>query len=606
MPRKGFNGASLLARLLLALASLVILTFAAPALADKRVALVIGNSSYRSVPHLDNPANDAKLMAKTLRGLGFELVGDGAQIDLDKAGFESALQKFGNQVLGADVGLFYYAGHGLQIDGKNFLVPIEANPTKEADVFLQMIDTQVVLSQMEGAGTKLNIVLLDACRNSPFGGRGLRATSGGLAQMQAPEGTLISYATQPGNVATDGADGDSPYTLAVADTISRPGLGLFDAFNEVGVAVKRATGGAQQPWVASSPIEGSFYFAGAPQAAVTPPPTTAPLAEATPAKTPPIAVAIADASRTTDGPAPTRPGASPTAPPTGNQKDSAGQAPPVQTAALPPTQPTSSARGAASAVADCDRLAGLPRDPGLTPGVAGVDFQDIDPVPALAACRAAIAEQADDPRVAFELGRAISKSGGSDADALALYRKAAAAGHAGAMHNLGIAYETGKGVDRNLATALDWFRKSANGGDTAAMVRMGFAYKNGEGVPLDYVQALQWFRKAADGGAAAGMTDVGLAYQSGRGVAKNPIEAVAWFRKAAAANGAGGMNLLGLAYLHGAGVPRDPAEAVKWFQQSAAAGNREAMLNLGKSYADGVGVARDKAQAELWLQRAQK
>lgn len=262
MPRRGLFGAPLLAGLLLMLAPFIVLAFAGPAMADKRVALVIGNSAYRSVPHLDNPANDARLMAKTLKALGFELVGDDAQVDLDKAGFETALQKFGNQVLGADVGLFYYAGHGVQIDGKNFLVPVEANPTKEADVFLQMIDTQVVLSQMEGAGTKLNIVLLDACRNSPFGGRGLRAAGGGLAQMQAPEGTLISYATQPGNVATDGTDGDSPYTLAVAKTISQPGVGLFDAFNQVGVAVKRATGGVQQPWVASSPIEGSFYFAG--------------------------------------------------------------------------------------------------------------------------------------------------------------------------------------------------------------------------------------------------------------------------------------------------------------------------------------------------------
>jgi hypothetical protein len=232
-----------------------------PALAEKRVALVIGNSAYRNVAPLDNPRNDARLMATTLQGLGFQLVGNGPQIDLDKQAFDAALSTFGNAVLGADVALFYYAGHGVQVAGRNFLVPVSANPTKEADVYLQMVDTNVVMSQMEGAGTKLNIVLLDACRNNPFGGRGLRAIDRGLAQMQAPEGTLISYATQPGNVAQDGASANSPYSKALASTIKKPGLGLFDAFNEVGLTVKEATGGTQQPWVSSSPIAGTFYFA---------------------------------------------------------------------------------------------------------------------------------------------------------------------------------------------------------------------------------------------------------------------------------------------------------------------------------------------------------
>jgi len=107
-------------------------------------------------------------------------------------------------------------------------------------------------------------VILDACRNNPFGGRGLRAAEGGLAQIRAPEGTLLSYATQPGNVALDGADGHSPYTRALVDTMQRPGLDVLQTFNQVGLNVKRATGSAQQPWVSSSPIDGSFYFSGAP------------------------------------------------------------------------------------------------------------------------------------------------------------------------------------------------------------------------------------------------------------------------------------------------------------------------------------------------------
>jgi len=120
--------------------------------ADKRVALVVGNSGYRNVTPLDNPANDAKLLADTLGALGFTLVGGGAQLDLDKAAFDRTVQAFGAQLAGADVGLFYYAGHGVQVRDKNYLIPIDANPTKESDVDFQMLDSNLVLQQMEGAG----------------------------------------------------------------------------------------------------------------------------------------------------------------------------------------------------------------------------------------------------------------------------------------------------------------------------------------------------------------------------------------------------------------------------------------------------------------------
>lgn len=191
---------------------LLLASFTCPAHAEKRVALVVGNSAYRNVTPLDNPANDASLMADTLKGLGFSLIGSSAQLDLDKNALDNAVQSFGREMQGADVAMFNYAGHGVQVRGSNYLVPINANPTREADVDFQMVDINLVLNQMQGSGTRLNLVILDACRNNPFGGRGLRSSGGGLAQIRAPEGTLISYATQPGNVAQDGNDGHSPYT----------------------------------------------------------------------------------------------------------------------------------------------------------------------------------------------------------------------------------------------------------------------------------------------------------------------------------------------------------------------------------------------------------
>ncbi len=277
----------------------VALSAHAPALADShgaRVALVIGNGAYATVGRLANPGNDAKLIAHTLKAAGFTLIGGDAEIDLDKAHFDRAVAEFGRAIAGADVALFYYSGHGLQVDGTNFLVPVDANPSRRQDLDFQMVSADLVLHQMSGSGTKLNIIVLDACRNNPFEGTGLRSAGGGLAEMKAPEGTLISYATQPGSVARDGAGNDSPYTLALVEAMRQPGLDIFRLFNRVGLDVKKTTGGQQQPWLAASPIEGDFAFTGATGA---PAATAAPLAPepATGAKT--AALAPPPATNTT-------------------------------------------------------------------------------------------------------------------------------------------------------------------------------------------------------------------------------------------------------------------------------------------------------------------
>ncbi len=253
----------------IAVAGLALLCALAPARAEKRVALVIGNSAYIAVSPLRNPASDARLIAETLAALGFTLTGGGAQIDLDKSALDRAVQRFGDDLQGADVGLFYYAGHGVALHGANYLVPVDANVTREADTDFRMLNVNLVLQQMDPAdrpGGRLNVVILDACRNNPFGGRGLRSADRGLSVMQAPGGTLISFATQPGAAAQDGDADHSPFTKALADSVRKPGLGLFNTFNDIGLAVKQATGGAQQPWVSSSPINGEFYFAGLPAA----------------------------------------------------------------------------------------------------------------------------------------------------------------------------------------------------------------------------------------------------------------------------------------------------------------------------------------------------
>ena len=171
--------------------------------APRKVALVIGNSAYAEAP-LRNPVNDARAMARTLRELGFDVI---ERVDATQKEMNRAVTAFGEK-LGADsIALFFYAGHGLQVRGKNFLIPVDARITSEPSVRSESIDVDVVLEQIASTGSGLNFVILDACRNNPFERR-FRSTGGGLAQMDAPKGTFIAYATPPGRTASDG-DGDN-------------------------------------------------------------------------------------------------------------------------------------------------------------------------------------------------------------------------------------------------------------------------------------------------------------------------------------------------------------------------------------------------------------
>jgi len=237
---------------------------ALPAAAEQRVALVIGNSAYASIPRLANPARDAALMAAALGDVGFDVV---VVRDADRDAMAKAIQEFGRRLRagGAEaVGLFYFAGHGVQSRGVNYLIPVQAAVANEADLEIEAVSAQWVLSQMAFAGNSLNIVILDACRNNPFEG-GFRYVAQGLARMDAPSGALVAYAAAPGQVAADGTGANSPYTAALADTLREPGLRLEDVFKRVRLAVESATGEAQTPWEESS-LKGDFYFAGPPAA----------------------------------------------------------------------------------------------------------------------------------------------------------------------------------------------------------------------------------------------------------------------------------------------------------------------------------------------------
>ncbi len=538
------------------LAVLMLLGLASPALADKRVALVIGNSAYQNVAPLENPVNDATLMADTLKGLGFSLTGNGAQLNLDKRALDDAVQAFGRQVQGADVAMFYYAGHGVQVRGSNFLVPINANPTREADVDFQMVDLNLVLNQMQGSGTRLNMVILDACRNNPFGGRGLRSSEGGLAQLRAPDGTLISYATQPGNVAQDGADGHSPYTRALATTMRRPGLDLFQTFNEVGLAVKRSTGGSQQPWVSSSPIDGDFYFSGRPG--------SAPSADAAPPRQ--------------DAP------------------------PPAQHQEARLTEPTKPLSGE-DVVTDCDRLAANREDPRRPKSVPGVWFYQLDTVAALTACNNAMRQYPDVARFIYEAGR-VAQAEKDFGLAAQLYGKAASLGYVASYVNLGILYYQGAGVTKDYAAARGWYEKAIAADDPLGFNQVGFMYEVGNGAQKDFAEASKYYEKAASAGIAIAMVNLGRLYLDGNGVAKDPGRARNLFETATASGEPAAMRMLGFLYQRGITVPKDSAQAKKWYDKAAADMDSVAINNLGWMYEQGDGVPKDFAEAKTYYERA--
>lgn len=273
----------------LVLAAALALAFAVDAWAQtpaaaSRVALVIGNSDYTSIPRLTNPRNDAELMARTLTGLGFQVT---KLIDADQRAMKQAMLDFGRSLRdGVDASLFYYAGHGVQANGQNYLIPVDAAIRDQGELDLQTVDVNAFLRVMLGSASKVNIVVLDACRNNPFAGS-FRSASRGLAMVDAPRGTYIAYSTAPGSVAVDGTGTNSPYTLALAQAMQAPGLKIEDTFKQTRRIVLEQTREEQVPWETSS-ITGDFFFQ--PGAAIAAAPAVVPASPPRPVfPTPPAA-----------------------------------------------------------------------------------------------------------------------------------------------------------------------------------------------------------------------------------------------------------------------------------------------------------------------------
>ena len=266
--------------LIAALSVAAFLVSANVAKADKRVAFVVGNGAYKNVAPLPNPAIDAKSMAKLLRNVGFDVV-EGANLTRDK--MTEQLLEFGKKAEGADVALFFYAGHGIAVNGTNYLLPVDADLKSEMDVKLgSAINVDLTLEQTM-ADAKVKLVFLDACRDNPFAAkiRSAKATrsvsvQSGLAEMKSGEGTLIAFATGPGQTALDGEAGtNSPFTRALMANIATPGVEIQQAMTKVRAQVNEETSKNQLPWGHTNLI-GTVYLnpAAAPAASAAEAPNT--------------------------------------------------------------------------------------------------------------------------------------------------------------------------------------------------------------------------------------------------------------------------------------------------------------------------------------------
>ena len=529
----------------------------AAAVAEHRVALVIGNASYKPA-RLKNPRNDAGLMARTLAAAGFEVmtVMDGTVDEM-----RAAVADFGKRLQRPDtVALFYYAGHGVQVDGDNYLIPLGATFASTDEVTKYAVALQSVFKTMERASARLNIVLLDACRDNPFGGDEWATTVSGLAPVVAPAGTIIGYATAPGQAAQDGSGVNSPYTSALASEIPKAGASLEEVFRATRRHVLELTANAQTPWEHSSLVS-EFSFVPSPAGHSTGDKPHATVKDAELAE-----IDAWDAIKTT--------------------RDSA-----LLKAHLQQYPEGLFAELAAVRIAKLEAMrTQTPWSMMMTGGV--------DPDVRAAAAAAVFAK-------AMKLDSTATSPAGLTA-ATKLFAEAAAEGHPAAQYRLGRAYDKGRGIPKDLLTAARWYERAAEQNEPPAMSALGTMHEFGEGAAPNLVEALRLYRKAADAGDAPGLTSLGYLYSQGKGVARDDIEARRLYRAAVDKAYPRAMYNLALMDLNGEGGKVNVASAVKLLQDAAALNHAPSLLQLSRHYDQGYGIDRSPARAATLLLKASK
>jgi TPR repeat protein len=521
------------------------LLFVSTAAAEQRVALVIGNGAY-ATSKLANPKADADAMARTLTGLGFEVI---KRTDADMGSMRTAFTEFARRLRRLEsVGLFYYAGHAVQVAGQNYLIPIGADIAGEADIPLQAINLNELLGAMKSGAARVKVAILDACRNNPYEASA-RSQTRGLALVSAPVGTLIAYATAPGEVALDGASGNSPFTAALTRNMQIRGLVIEEVFKRTREDVLAATQNAQTPWEHSSLI-GDFIFR--PKAA-SQEPSNRPVA---------LDPSAADERRLSE--------------------IAAWDQIKLATDTSVFRRHIATFPGGAYEELAHYKIAQLERNVGgwswlqtSAPVVRGEGEGLFE--------RAVKLEATDTPESLIEAAR--------------LYRLAAEQGVVTAMANLGRMFDRGRGVQRSTEEAARWYTAAAEANHAGAQGALGTLNELGAGVPVNLTEALRLYRLSAEKGDVHGMTSLAYLYAQGKGVARDFVEARRWYDAAAEKGSVRAMFNLALMQLRGEGGAIDGEAAIKWLNQSVDKGHSGAMRELAYLHDEGRFVVRDSARA---------
>ena len=506
--------------------------------ADGRVALVVGNSTYAHIGRLPNPDNDARDISAALRRLGFEVT---TELDADRVELTEALRAFTRQSAGADVSLVFYAGHGIEMDGVNYLVPVDARLERDVDVRFETVTVDDLL--VSTAGASLRLVILDACRNNPLARSmqrtaAIRSVSGGsfadLNEDLLGDETLVAYAAAAGTTAADGRGWNSPYTAALLSHLETPlEIGLL--FRRVRAAVLAATNGGQRPHEYHS-LVGEHYL-------------TRTLATGTSVS---VTAAVPAELALADPPRPDPPEIDVTE---------------LHMAALRELADAGDAGAQTELGERYEHGRGAPQDDraavswfrraaeqGHPPGQGALGFM-------------------------YATGRGVVQN---HAESVHWFRRAAEQGNARSQYNLGTSYRDGRGVVQDDAEAVRWFRRSAEQGSALGQTGLGAMYYTGRGVQRNDAEAVHWYRRAAEQGEAFAQRNLGVMYREGRGVSRDDREAVRWFRRSANQGHSVGQAELGWMYENGRGVRRDRVEAVRCYRRAADQGDSWAQEQLDR------------------------
>ncbi len=516
--------------------------------AADRLALLIGNAHYASAPVLSNPTNDAEDLAASLRAMGFDVI---ERSDASRAAMADAVREFSDKLDGADTALFFYAGHGVQVNGDNYLLPVDAKVSGLSDIRFGAINLTDVMSEMDGKA-RASVIVLDACRDNPFaaalakGGRSLGAR--GLSAINPNgSGMLVVYSTQPNNIALDGGGHNSPFTAALLAHVQKPGLEVRQLVSQVRADVLSSTDGKQVPWDNSS-LVGNVYLV-APTVVVMPPPAPTAAAGADVESLFWQSVVKDDSKAMYEGYL-RQYGENGHFAFIAHQRIASLSAPaPGMPPSAAPPEPGSA--GPAYRDTGCQQLV-----------VHDLDLIDVKA--AVPACEAELRQHPGNAAALYGLGRAQTAAK-NYIEANRLLDAAIKGGNTQAFPVLGEAYYLGHGTPQSYARAYDLFKQGVDHGDSLAMVDLGAMYNNGYFVKKDSKKAMELFSQSVALGSYTALRNIGVLYYNGDGVPRNFRFALDYFNQAAEHGDALAMKVLADIYERGlAGVRRDPEKSREW------------------------------------------